>query len=173
MAKNVYLVGFMGCGKSLVGQELAALLGSTFSDLDEILVKRLGQSIADYFSDQGEEAFRKKETAALRDLSRESGLVVATGGGAFCSTRNREIIHGSGGVSVFLDVPWPVILDRLSGPNYDRPMWRNVEQARALFFVRERWYRQAMKRVAVEEATSAREVAERVARMLQESDCAT
>jgi shikimate kinase len=173
MRANVYLVGFMGSGKSEVGRVLAARLSATFVDLDELLVERLGSSIAEFFAAQGEAAFRREETAVLKQTGERSGLVIATGGGAFCSPSNQEIIHGSGGLSVFLDVPWKVIEKRLPGQNQDRPMWKDVQQARALFFDRRRWYLQAKNRVDVGETTSPEEVADRVLDVLRESDCAT
>lgn len=164
---NVYLVGFMGCGKSVVGRALADRLGLEFLDLDVRLEDQFGMTIADYFVRYGEDEFRRKETEALEQVSLSSGLVVATGGGAFCESGNRRIMKRAEDVSVFLDVPWETIETRLAGPNDDRPKWQDAESARKLFMKRQRWYRQAMIRVKVSSSMSPVEVAREIERALQ------
>ena len=89
--QNIILVGMPGCGKSAVGFLLARKLGRWLVDADQELVKRAGMEIPQYMERHGEEGFRKLETEVLRDLGKESGLVIATGGG--CVTRNENYAH--------------------------------------------------------------------------------
>ena len=90
---NVALIGMPGCGKSTVGRALAARLGRSFVDLDEELTKRAGKSIPAIFDEEGEEAFRRMETAVLTDFAKESGLVLATGGGVVTRPENRPLLR--------------------------------------------------------------------------------
>jgi len=130
---NTFLVGFMGAGKTAVGQALARILCFRFVDLDGALVERFGASIREIFESRGEAAFRHEETLLLERVAFSPRSVVATGGGTFCLPHNRQVIHIAGGYSVFLDVPWPVILRRLPGKNLDRPKFVDPEQARQLY----------------------------------------
>src|SRR5512143_1730792 len=92
MHSNVYLVGFMGAGKTCVGRRLAEMLSCGFIDLDDRIEENAGRSIRDIFARQGEPFFRTLETEELDQVSALSGQVVALGGGAFCLERNREIV---------------------------------------------------------------------------------
>src|SRR5882672_5846491 len=100
--RPIFLVGFMGCGKTTLGRLLAAELHWDFIDLDEELIKRDGRQIKEIFRDNGEEFFRGVETAALRDMARRKRTVIALGGGTFISHENRSLIASSG-LSIFLD----------------------------------------------------------------------
>ena len=91
--ENVALIGMPGCGKSCVGKALAALLGRRFADMDEEIVARAGKSIPDIFRFEGEAGFRARETAVLRDLAKESGIVIATGGGVVTRAENRPLLR--------------------------------------------------------------------------------
>ncbi|MFV2072840.1 MAG: shikimate kinase [Thermoanaerobaculales bacterium] len=170
---NVYLVGFMGAGKTTVGEALAARLDWAFVDLDERLTERFGAPISAVFERQGEIAFRAAETDELTRAAAAPNVVVATGGGTFCDAANREIIHGSGGVSVFLDLPWLEIRRRLPGRNLDRPVFGSAEQARELFERRLPAYRRAMLTVSLSGDERGAEVADRIVEALEETPCAT
>ncbi len=87
--ENIVLIGMPGCGKSTVGRALADRLGKKFADADAEIQRRAGMSIPEIFSKEGEEGFRLRETAVLYDLGKESGLVIATGGG--CVTRDENL----------------------------------------------------------------------------------
>ncbi len=91
--ENIALIGMPGCGKSSVGKALAALLSRRFVDLDEEIVSRAGKSIPDIFRFEGEAGFRARETAVLRDVSKESGLILATGGGVVTREENRPLLR--------------------------------------------------------------------------------
>ncbi len=142
---GIFLVGFMGSGKSTVGRALAEELGWGFCDLDEDIEKREGMSINEIFDTRGEAEFRKAETAALRERVRsvECGkpCVIALGGGTFLSDENFEMISGNG-VSVWLDCPFSTVERRLAG-NPHRPLARDPEKLRELFALRRAGYERA------------------------------
>ena len=170
---NIYLVGFMGAGKTSVGAALAARLGYDFLDLDERLSERFGAPICEVFSDCGEEAFRVAETEELDRSTAFERCVVATGGGTFCSEANREIIFGAGGIAVFLDAPWEVLRRRLPGENVDRPKFGDAERAQLLLSRRLPHYRKATVTVATTADETPARTAARVADVLREAACAT
>lgn len=91
--KNIVLVGMPGCGKSTVGKALAKRLSRPFFDADQEIVKRAGKSIPEIFQTEGEAGFRKIETEVLFDLCRQSGAVIATGGGAVTVPKNHGILR--------------------------------------------------------------------------------
>src|SRR6187551_1984531 len=108
MRKVIYVVGFMGSGKSTIGRRLAETLGRPFVDLDDDIEAAAGRRIADIFSNDGEAAFRDAEHAALAARVRTGDdIVLALGGGAFTFARNRELLAGTG-KSVWLDCPYEV-----------------------------------------------------------------
>lgn len=94
--ENIILIGMPGCGKSSVGKALAAALNRTFLDADEEIVRRAGCSIPEIFAAQGEPAFRALEAAVLSDLGKQSGIVLATGGGCVTRPENYPSLHQNG-----------------------------------------------------------------------------
>jgi shikimate kinase len=149
---GIFLVGFMGSGKSTVGRALAEELGWEFADLDEHIEQREGMPISEIFDTRGETAFRQCETAALRDRIRSVGggrpCVIALGGGAFLSEENFEMVTNHG-VSVWLDCPFSTVERRLAGHAH-RPLARDPEKLRELFAVRRSGYERADYCIAVE-----------------------
>ena len=107
--RAVFLVGFMGAGKTAVGRVLGRRLGWPFEDLDDRIEAREGRSIAEIFRNFGEAEFRRAERAALRELFQElesSGpRVVALGGGAFAQAENAALLKSAGVATIFLDAP--------------------------------------------------------------------
>jgi len=149
---GIFLVGFMGSGKSTVGRALAEELGWGFADLDEDIEKREGMRITKIFDTRGETEFRQAETAALRERIRsiECGrpCVVALGGGAFLSDENFQMVENNG-VSVWLDCPFGTVERRLAGDGH-RPLARDPEKLRELFALRRAGYERADYCVTVE-----------------------
>ena len=94
--QNIVLIGMPGCGKSTIGQQLAEATGSQFVDADAEIVRMAGKSIPDIFAEDGEAVFRQWETAALEQLGKQSGLVIATGGGCVTRERNYGPLHQNG-----------------------------------------------------------------------------
>jgi 3-dehydroquinate synthase len=117
---NIVLTGFMGTGKSSVGREVARRLGWSFVDMDDEIVARAGKPISDIFQKDGEAAFRALEAEVCRDLSRQRGLVIATGGGALIDPGNRRLMIAAGPVFCLGCAP-DGILERLAGAQ-DRPL---------------------------------------------------
>lgn len=146
---GIYLVGFMGSGKSTIGRLLAEELGWTFADIDEDIVKREQCPIGDIFDQRGELEFRRIETEALaervKQIRSSRPLVVALGGGAFVQRANLELMVPHG-VSIWLDCPFGTIQKRLDGVD-DRPLARDHQQFRKLYEQRRDGYAKADYRV--------------------------
>ena len=94
--RNIFLVGPMGAGKSAVGRQLAKSLHLTFMDSDDEIESRTGVDIAFIFEKEGEAGFRKREAAAIDDLTKIDGVVLATGGGAVLDPQSRSRLGGRG-----------------------------------------------------------------------------
>jgi len=93
---NIYLIGYRGTGKTTVAQFLAQRIRWRWVDADVELEQRVGMTIADLFSKEGEQVFRDWETRVLADLAQQNQLIVATGGGVLLREENRQTIKGSG-----------------------------------------------------------------------------
>ncbi|WP_289077246.1 shikimate kinase [uncultured Parasutterella sp.] len=119
-AKPIFLVGMMGAGKSTVGKCLAERLGMDFVDLDEELERRCGVSIPFIFREEGEEGFRRRESALIEEFTRAKGLVVATGGGAVTQEKNRTLLKNAPIFTVHLKVSAEQCYRRTK--NSDRPL---------------------------------------------------
>jgi shikimate kinase len=94
----IFLIGFMGSGKTTVGGLLAKRLGWSFADLDDLIVRSVGLTVAEIFAREGEAGFRLRETEAVRAAAAGQRSVVATGGGAACREENLALMLGSGRV---------------------------------------------------------------------------
>jgi shikimate kinase len=145
---QVYLVGFMGAGKTTAGKDLADLLGWSFADLDETICRAEGRSIPQIFRESGELFFRQRERAALCSLAAPSRLVVATGGGTYVSEENRSLVEAAGW-SVWLQVSLPEALRRCGGGE-GRPLAGTRAEVEALFRYRQEFYRCARLRMDTE-----------------------
>ena len=132
---RVYLVGFMGAGKSTIGRALGARLGVPFVDLDEAFEALSGLTIRCAFEERGEAWFREREAELLRGTEALPDAVVALGGGTFTFPENRAVVQKSGR-SVFLDLPFEAIAARLGAKAADRPLFRSLDEARTLYDAR-------------------------------------
>lgn len=115
---TIFLCGFMGCGKSTIGQRLAKKLNCPFTDMDSYIEEQAGLCIPEIFEKHGEAHFRDIETEAIRELAGQPG-VIACGGGAMLRDENAKIARENGTV-VFLDVPFQMCYQRIS--KTDRPI---------------------------------------------------
>jgi thiamine-phosphate pyrophosphorylase len=156
---RVYLVGFMGSGKTAIGRRVAERLEVPFLDLDAEIERTSGLTVRALFESEGEGAFRERETVSLAGTEALASAVIATGGGCYVRPQNREII-GPLGTALFLDVPFATILSRLTG-KMDRPLFTSPAQARQLFAEREPFYRMGSIPVLLPEG-SVEESADRV-----------
>jgi len=167
-SRGAVLVGFMGAGKSSVGKVLARRLGAEFLDVDERIEAEGGKSVAEIFATEGEQAFRKRESMAIRDAVSVPGRVIATGGGSFLSDDNRKRLKAYAPV-VFLDMSPAAALARL-GRDTSRPLLSGPDREKAVTVLMERRrsaYYQADFRVSTENLTPAR-VAEEVFLLLSQ-----
>lgn len=118
---RIYLIGYMGCGKSTLGRKLAATLNLDFIDLDTFLEEKYFKTIPQIFAVEGEGAFRIKEQKVLHEVSAFDDVVVATGGGAPCFFDNMEVMNNSG-FCFFLDVDTESLVKRLIHSKTERPI---------------------------------------------------
>ena len=170
---NIYLVGFMGAGKTATGRVVARRTGRSFLDLDDAVEARLESTIREIFENLGENAFREAETAELKKTILRKDLVVATGGGAFSDPDNRRLIEDAKAVSIFLDPPWEAICSRIDEKDRARPNWIDDRKARALFVKRRPDYLLAEIHLELTGTESPMDVADMAGSALAEIQCAT
>lgn len=145
---NIYLIGFMGSGKSTAGKRVATLLRWRFVDIDRLVEQKEGMKVPEIFSARGEEYFRSAESAALRQVSAKTRTVVACGGGTPCSAENLQVMKSTG-LTVYLKLSVENLVSRLKRHNNDRPLLSNTDpgeftgKVSSLLGARSQWYEQA------------------------------
>ena len=137
----IFLIGFMGAGKTTVGWALARQLEYDFCDLDELIAARVGKSVQQIFEELGEAEFRRLEREAIRSCDRLTRAVVALGGGAYGSEENRVSLREIGR-TVWLDCPLETCLQRVSGDK-SRPLLGDRDAMRELLERRRGAYAEA------------------------------
>lgn len=142
---KVYLVGFMGAGKTSVARALARRLGWRVFDIDEMIEQRERQTVSSIFARKGEPYFRAAERAVLFELVAARHVVVATGGGTFVDPQNRAAIQEDG-ASVWLDVPLERLIRRVPADGR-RPLAADRAEFERLYLARKIAYEQAQYRV--------------------------
>jgi shikimate kinase len=147
MAKNhiIYIIGFMGSGKTTAGKKLAYLLGWSFIDLDKRIEEYAGKTIPEIFSQSGEDYFRIIETQILRNLKMCTKTVISTGGGTPCYIDNMDYMIETG-LTIYLKLTPAELKGRLSHSKGKRPLIKDLDQNELTSFikeklaVREKWY---------------------------------
>jgi shikimate kinase len=142
---KVYLIGFMGAGKTTVARALAQRLGWEAVDIDDRIEQRAHQTVAELFARRGEPYFRAVEHAVLVDQLGSRHLVIATGGGTFADPQNRALINRDG-LSVWLDVPLERLIARVPADGR-RPLAADRAEFERLFTARRAAYAQAHHRI--------------------------
>lgn len=127
---NIVLCGFMGCGKSTVGKNIARKSGRKFLDMDAYIENKAQMTITEIFDKYGESGFRDMEHNACLELAELEGLVIASGGGAFTFKRNVEAFKGKDKI-VFLDVPLGIIKSRLKNDT-TRPLLQRPDRDKVM-----------------------------------------
>jgi shikimate kinase len=149
---GIYVVGFMGAGKSTVGRHLAHRLGWSFFDSDEEIEHAENASIPRIFEERGEAEFRRIETEIIRQhvrwIERGRPAVLALGGGAYAQAVNRQLLENNG-ITVWLDCPFEVVQQRVAQATH-RPLARDPEAFAALYQARRADYGLAAVRVVIE-----------------------
>lgn len=138
---HIFFIGFLGAGKSTLARNLGRLFNRRFVDTDRLVERRRGLTVTKIFEEEGEDAFRVLETAALEGLSGECSLLVSCGGGIVETPRNIELMHRMGYV-VYLDGDLDDSLRQIRRSD-TRPDFRSAEHAARLLEHRRPLYRQA------------------------------
>lgn len=138
------LLGFMGAGKSTIARSL----NPNYLDMDALIEKRLGMSIAEFFTEKGEEAFRQVESEVLADLLKRD-QIVSTGGGVVVSQKNRDLLKTNSD-NIYLKADFETLYQRISADkDNQRPLFLNnsKEKLAAIFQERQAWYEEVASRI--------------------------
>lgn len=130
----IFLVGLMGSGKSYWGKLLAEQMGSSFIDLDELIVQQENKTIVELFEQKGEAWFRQKETAVLKTISGKQNVIIACGGGTPCFNNNMQWMNERG-TTVYLASSPKDIIKRISTEQEKRPLIKNLTHTELSIFV--------------------------------------
>ncbi|MCB0397731.1 MAG: shikimate kinase [Flavobacteriales bacterium] len=145
---NIFLIGYMGSGKTTFGKKLARVIGYRFLDMDQYIEKKVGRSIPELFEADGEGVFRTLETEALGEVVKESGQVIATGGGMPCFNDNVKLMNANG-QTVYLELTPEALVSRLRQAKEVRPLVHGKDESELRAFIsqhlasREKYYKQA------------------------------
>jgi shikimate kinase len=145
---KIYLIGFMGSGKTRLGKELAGLLDMPCIDLDELFEERYRVTILDFFAKYGEQAFRLIEHKLLLETEELQDCLVSTGGGTPCFFNNMEFMNEHG-LTIYINMSDEALETRLRTIRKKRPLLKDVPNGELLPFIRrqlserERWYHKA------------------------------
>lgn len=166
--KRIFLIGYMGAGKTTFGRELAKLMNLDFIDLDHFIQNRYNKSIGQLFDQLGEDKFREIEHKLLQEVSEFENVIISTGGGTPCFYDNMEIMNSVGN-TVYLKADTYTLSKRLNACKDKRPLIKDKNEEEILHFVtiniakRELFYNKARLVFETEELTSKEEVSKYVA----------
>lgn len=166
--KNIFLIGFMGSGKSTIAKVLSEELGVEQIEMDEMIVQEQGMPITEIFEKYGEEHFRDIETDLVRRLQEKDGVVVSCGGGAVLREENRELMKAAGAI-VLLTAKPETILERVKNST-NRPILNgnmNVEYISGLMEKRRACYEAAADITVETDGKSREEICEEILGLLQ------
>ena len=163
--RRIVILGFMACGKTSVGEELARQLNCGFVDLDAFIREREGRSPAQIITQDGQAAFRELETLALRDVLQDrQAHVIALGGGTWMKAANRTMVALFDCLTIWLDTPFEICWERISKSSTVRPLAPNLETARKRFDERRDFYALAERRIELDAEDNVESVAEQILR---------
>lgn len=131
---KIFLIGFMGCGKSTLGKKLARRLGFDFIDLDHLIESKQSKSIPEIFASYGEERFRQIEADNLRLLQAIQNVVISTGGGAPCYYQNMEWMNAHG-LTIYLKMTPERLFARLTASKKQRPLIQGKSKEELLDYI--------------------------------------
>ena len=132
--KPVFLIGYMGCGKSTLGRALQKHSGLDFIDLDHYIENRFHATISELFASRGEEGFRRIEAAMLDEVSQMTDVVIACGGGTPCFFNNMDLMNERG-LTVWLTTPLSRLFERLQRNRSKRPILANKTDEELMEFI--------------------------------------
>ena len=134
--KRIFLIGYMGSGKSTLGRAFAKATGLAFVDLDSFIEERMHSTVRELFAERGEDSFRKLEMKILHEVSEFEDVVIACGGGTPCFYDNMDFMN-SCGTTVFLDVSIERLFERLKVGRVTRPLLANKTDEELVQFIAE------------------------------------
>ncbi len=132
--KLIFLIGFMGSGKTFLGKQLAHLLNYKFIDLDEEIEMNEGTTISEIFQSKGEEYFRSRESSILQSLTKSQNAVIATGGGTPCFHDNMKWMNEHG-ITLYLKTSPEILFERLKSEMNHRPLLAGKSEAEVKTFI--------------------------------------
>lgn len=133
---RIFLIGYMGAGKTTLGRPLAQKLGATFCDLDDCIEEHYGKTISEIFAEKGEDAFRTIERNILQEVVKLENVVVSCGGGTPCFFDNMEMMNACG-ETVFLSASPAVLKEHLLMGKNKRPLIQGKKPEELEDFVRQ------------------------------------
>ena len=131
---RIFLIGYMGCGKSRWGRRIAKHYGFRFTDLDTLIEQRENASIPEIFDQLGESGFREREHEALNSISAEENIIIATGGGAPCFNNNMENMNHIG-ETIYIEASPELLRERITNSKTERPLVKNLSQEELLNYI--------------------------------------
>lgn len=137
LPSHIFLIGYMGSGKTTLGKKLAARLGYQFIDLDHAFEEQQGMSIAQFFSNHGEDIFRQKESALLKETHYPEKTIISTGGGLPCFFDNMAWMNANG-YTVYIKLNAKVLASRLESGKEERPLLRDKQGDALIAFIDEK-----------------------------------
>ena len=168
MPKNIIFVGPMGAGKTTIGRQIAKALGRTFYDSDKEIEKRTGATIPLIFELEKEEGFRIRESAMIKELLTKDNIVLATGGGAVLSEKNRKIMSDHGYV-VYLCAPIEQLVRR-TARDKNRPLLQTKNPKKTiedLLAIRDPLYRDVADHVLETDKFTVRQVVSKLQKIIK------
>lgn len=133
---RIYLIGYMGCGKSHLGRRFSKHLGLQFIDMDHYIEERNYKTIPQIFADEGESGFRQKERKALEELTEFNDVLIATGGGAPCFFDNVDLMNKTG-KTIYLNIDPAILAERLLKSKTERPLIHGKSKDELVAFIDE------------------------------------
>lgn len=131
---KIYLIGYMGSGKSTVGELLSRQMKLDFIDFDRFIEKETGRSIPEIFDSLGEDKFRELEHDHLKKVLNKDNVIISLGGGTPCFYNNMELINNNG-LSIYLEMDVDTLVKRLSKARNKRPLIRDLSDDELRYFI--------------------------------------
>ena len=169
----IFLIGYMGCGKTTLGRALAKRLGREFIDLDFYITQRFRKSVPEIFAERGEEGFRQLERSMLREIGEFSDIVIACGGGTPCHYDNMDYMN-SHGLTIWLQAERARLIERLKLGAHKRPLISGKTEEEIADFLDENlaarspWYSQARLTVDSTRLETKEEIADTVTALVRD-----
>ena len=146
--QNIFLIGYMGAGKTTIGKEIAMRLDWQFIDMDLFIESRYHKKVPSLFAEKGEETFRDIERNVLQEIAQFENTVIATGGGVPCFFDNMDVMNRTG-ITVYLKTPVSELVQRLLVCKQERPLIKDKNEEELTWYIaghlekRETWYNRA------------------------------